>query len=158
MMKVGVPFTPTKVSGVSDIPALWQEGYIRCGKASDKYYPAAHHCVGNHPANRIMKDFYHPNFQRLEVPAILGLTASPIVKAKPNQLRQVSTQLSQFQPAKPLSQNNRVQPQRNLSLTYPQSRRAPAVCAPPSAAERDILPRPGKAGSARQRKLVNAGI
>lgn len=50
----------------------------------------AHHCVGNHPANRIMKDFYHPNFQRLEVPAILGLSASPIVKSKPNQLRQVS--------------------------------------------------------------------
>lgn len=103
MMKVGIPLIPAKVSGMSDIPALWQEGHIRCGKVSDNYYPTAHHCVGNHPANRIMKDFYHPNFQRLEVPAILGLTASPIVKAKPNQLRQVPTKLSQFQPAKPLS-------------------------------------------------------
>jgi hypothetical protein len=50
----------------------------------------AHHCVANHPANRIMQEFYHPRSRRgLEVPAIIGLTASPVIKSTPDQLQQV---------------------------------------------------------------------
>jgi ERCC4-related helicase len=40
---------------------------------------SAHHCVRNHPANKIMRDFYHPAVAKLgpdAVPRILGLTAS----------------------------------------------------------------------------------
>jgi hypothetical protein len=45
--------------------------------------PLAHHCFRDHPANQIMQHFYFPNLQEgLEVPAILGLTASPVTKAK----------------------------------------------------------------------------
>jgi hypothetical protein len=48
----------------------------------------AHHCNGNHAANRIMQDFYHPYAAEAvdEGPAILGLTASPITKKKSGSL------------------------------------------------------------------------
>ena len=41
----------------------------------------AHHCVAAHPANRIMRDFYHAT-EVPKRPAVLGLTASPQTKAK----------------------------------------------------------------------------
>jgi hypothetical protein len=50
----------------------------------------AHHCVRNHPANKIMKNFYHSKKVKLDSinrPKILGLTASPIVRTKPKELR-----------------------------------------------------------------------
>lgn len=59
---------------------------------ADSLFRAAHHCVNYHPANRIMQDFYHHRLRSgLGVPAILGLTASPVVRAKPDQLRLIST-------------------------------------------------------------------
>jgi len=54
----------------------------------------AHHCVGNHPARRIMKDFYHRegmvDIDRIcdhALPSILGLTASPVIRAQPGELK-----------------------------------------------------------------------
>jgi len=41
----------------------------------------AHSCVGNHPSNKILREFYHKSVAE-ERPAILGLTASPIVNDK----------------------------------------------------------------------------
>lgn len=57
---------------------------------ADPWCLAAHHCMRRHPANKIMQDFYHPT--RLElgsdfVPLILGLTASPIVRSKHQELQ-----------------------------------------------------------------------
>lgn len=49
----------------------------------------AHHCYGNHAANRIMQEFYHSHAVKTadNVPAILGLTASPVVKQKSESLK-----------------------------------------------------------------------
>lgn len=66
-------------------------GRIKIGELNRwliSFFNTAHHCVNYHPANRIMQDFYHHRLrERLEIPAILGLTASPVVRAKPDQLR-----------------------------------------------------------------------
>lgn len=54
---------------------------------ADEY--VAHHCRGRHPANSIMQNHYHPTLQRTgrdSVPVILGLTASPVVQSKKNEL------------------------------------------------------------------------
>jgi hypothetical protein len=51
----------------------------------------AHHCARGHPANKIMRDFYHRTKRELgAVPHILGLTASPIMRSKPTELQLVS--------------------------------------------------------------------
>lgn len=44
--------------------------------------------MSNHPASRILKDFFHPELEinREHVPAILGLTASPVVNSKAGKL------------------------------------------------------------------------
>ena len=48
----------------------------------------AHHCVLDHPASRILRDFYHPYLATglKNVPAILGLTASPVVNKRAGKL------------------------------------------------------------------------
>jgi hypothetical protein len=43
---------------------------------------AAHHCVAEHPANRIMKYYYHAERGVLPLPHILGLTASPVMRKR----------------------------------------------------------------------------
>ncbi|RPA97128.1 P-loop containing nucleoside triphosphate hydrolase protein [Choiromyces venosus 120613-1] len=63
-------------------------GFVRIQGIGLIVFDEAHHCVGQHPANRIMQDFYHPRARKgLEVPAVLGLTASPVMKSTPDQLR-----------------------------------------------------------------------
>ncbi|KAF3046133.1 hypothetical protein E8E12_011285 [Didymella heteroderae] len=46
-------------------------------------FDEAHHCTLNHPANRIMTNFYTPRVQKGDayLPKILGLSASPVMKA-----------------------------------------------------------------------------
>lgn len=40
-------------------------------------------CTGKHPANVLLANFYLPKVQqRAELPKILGLSASPVMKAK----------------------------------------------------------------------------
>ncbi|PWW77580.1 hypothetical protein C7212DRAFT_277577 [Tuber magnatum] len=69
-------------------------GFVRMQGIGLIVFDEAHHCVGQHPANRIMQEFYHPRARKgLEVPAVLGLTASPVVKSTPDQLRHVSSKL-----------------------------------------------------------------
>lgn len=47
----------------------------------------------NDPGNCIMRDFYHPaRLRSAEVPHILGLTASPIMRSKPGDIRCVVTE------------------------------------------------------------------
>jgi hypothetical protein len=43
----------------------------------------AHHCTLNHPANRIMGNFYTPRLggEDAGLPKVLGLSASPVMKA-----------------------------------------------------------------------------
>lgn len=47
---------------------------------------AAHHCTLKHPAHRIMSGFYMPLVRAgsKELPRVLGLTASPVMKAVAN--------------------------------------------------------------------------
>ena len=64
-------------------------GFMQMDKIALLVFDEAHHCVGGHPANRIMQNFYHVN--KLErygkLPSILGLTASPVVRNKGEGLR-----------------------------------------------------------------------
>ncbi|KAF2829875.1 dicer-like protein 2 [Ophiobolus disseminans] len=46
-------------------------------------FDEAHHCTLNHPAHRIMSDFYMPRMgQDQQLPKVLGLSASPVMRAK----------------------------------------------------------------------------
>ncbi|KAI4240418.1 MAG: hypothetical protein L6R40_005129 [Gallowayella cf. fulva] len=63
-------------------------GFVQMARLSLLVFDEAHHCMANHPASRILRDFYHPQLavNRAGAPAILGLTASPIVNGKAGQL------------------------------------------------------------------------
>ncbi|OAP62767.1 hypothetical protein AYL99_01994 [Fonsecaea erecta] len=54
-------------------------------------FDEAHHCIRKHPANKIMSNFYHPKKKAGsldQIPHVLGLTATPIVRSK---LREMNT-------------------------------------------------------------------
>ncbi|TQS38729.1 hypothetical protein Golomagni_00758 [Golovinomyces magnicellulatus] len=54
----------------------------------------AHNCVGRSPGAKIMQNFYHPRKSfGLEVPHILGLTASPLMGSKINSLVEIEKTL-----------------------------------------------------------------
>jgi ERCC4-related helicase len=60
-------------------------GFVNMQQIGLLIFDEAHHCSLDHPANRIMKNHYHPQLHRFgkeAAPAILGLTASPVMKAK----------------------------------------------------------------------------
>ena len=66
-------------------------GFIKMTKLALLVFDEAHHCISNHPANRIMRDFYHPaRVLKNEVPYILGLSASPIINNKAGGLQYVA--------------------------------------------------------------------
>ncbi|KAL9044784.1 MAG: hypothetical protein Q9214_002103 [Letrouitia sp. 1 TL-2023] len=56
----------------------------------------AHHCIASHPANRIMQDFYYSRdvADQGQLPSILGLTASPIIKNKAGNLEILEANLN----------------------------------------------------------------
>ncbi|KAJ5101267.1 hypothetical protein NUU61_003489 [Penicillium alfredii] len=59
-------------------------------------FDEAHHCTRGHPANKIMKNHYHParrDFGPHVVPRILGLTASPIVRSSGEELQVIEANL-----------------------------------------------------------------
>lgn len=69
--------------------ALWETFVISSVKS--QLISPAHHYVRNHPANEIMR-IYHRRKAKggpATVPSILGLTASPIQKSRPTDLRSV---------------------------------------------------------------------
>ncbi|KAF2262376.1 P-loop containing nucleoside triphosphate hydrolase protein [Lojkania enalia] len=58
--------------------------FVKMSRLALIIFDEAHHCSQNHPANKIMKDFYKPFVQEnsgFSAPRILGLTASPIMRA-----------------------------------------------------------------------------
>ena len=59
-------------------------GFVQMDKIALLVFDEAHHCVRGHPANKIMQNFYHAKKQERhgELPNILGLTASPVVRKK----------------------------------------------------------------------------
>ncbi|KAL5118994.1 Dicer-like protein 2 [Pleosporales sp. CAS-2024a] len=55
--------------------------FVRMSRLALLVFDEAHHCTLKHPAHRIMSDFYMPWSQH-DLPKILGLSASPVMKAK----------------------------------------------------------------------------
>ncbi|KAL7275711.1 Dicer-like protein 2 [Rhizina undulata] len=71
-------------------------GFVSMFDLSLLVFDEAHHCVRSDPSRRIMRDFYHPLLQegkKDQLPHILGLTASPIVRSSPDQLRELEANL-----------------------------------------------------------------
>ncbi|PSN68956.1 P-loop containing nucleoside triphosphate hydrolase protein [Corynespora cassiicola Philippines] len=61
-------------------------GFVKMSDLSLLIFDEAHHCTSNHPANRILKTFYIPFIHMGPkggrfLPRILGLSASPVMKA-----------------------------------------------------------------------------
>ncbi|KAF2458152.1 hypothetical protein BDY21DRAFT_319388 [Lineolata rhizophorae] len=59
-------------------------GFVQMAGISLLVFDEAHHCTLDHPANQILKHFYHP-LLRMDpgsAPRILGLSASPVMKSK----------------------------------------------------------------------------
>ncbi|RMZ74207.1 dicer 2 [Pyrenophora seminiperda CCB06] len=58
-------------------------GFVRLNKLALLIFDEAHHCTRNHPANQIMTNFYMPQLigGNNSLPKVLGLTASPVMKA-----------------------------------------------------------------------------
>ncbi|KAF2658451.1 dicer-like protein 2 [Lophiostoma macrostomum CBS 122681] len=59
--------------------------FVRMSRLALLIFDEAHHCISDHPANRIMKDFYMPLTQNPDhppLPRVLGLSASPVMKAR----------------------------------------------------------------------------
>jgi ERCC4-related helicase len=76
---------------------IFDEGMIESWLQVSKLTLAAHHCTRNHPANKIMQEFYHPGKAKkgsTSVPHILGLSASPIKRSKLSELQFVFIPLS----------------------------------------------------------------
>jgi ERCC4-related helicase len=59
-----------------------RHGFVRLSTVSILVFDEAHHCNGQEPANRIMQDFYHVQKKENsgDLPAILGLSASPVIR------------------------------------------------------------------------------
>ena len=70
--------------------------FVRMEDIALLVFDEAHYCRGNHAANRIMQNFYHPArlLRNTGVPHILGLTASPIFNDGVQGLQYVTQYLS----------------------------------------------------------------
>jgi ERCC4-related helicase len=58
--------------------------FVKMSRLALLIFDEAHHCTLKHPAHRIMSDFYMPQVDNIiySMPKILGLSASPVMKAK----------------------------------------------------------------------------
>ncbi|RAQ53124.1 ATP-dependent helicase dcl2 [Aspergillus flavus] len=71
-------------------------GFVRISQLGLLIFDEAHHCMRRHPANMIMLNFYHPTLRkhgRDSVPCILGLTASPVVRSKSQEMKTLESNL-----------------------------------------------------------------
>ncbi|KAE8378630.1 ATP-dependent helicase dcl2 [Aspergillus bertholletiae] len=71
-------------------------GFVHMSQLGLLIFDEAHHCMRRHPSNMIMQDFYHRTLQkdgRDGVPSILGLTASPVVRSKSQDMKKLETNL-----------------------------------------------------------------
>jgi ERCC4-related helicase len=60
-------------------------GFVELTRLALLVFDEAHHCTKRHPANQIMAGFYRHLLERgwrKELPAILGLSASPVINSK----------------------------------------------------------------------------
>ncbi|KAK5684556.1 Dicer-like protein 2 [Elasticomyces elasticus] len=100
-------------------------GFIRMSRITLLVFDEAHHCIKNHPMNAIMKNGYHPAKSRGEsVPAVLGLTASPVINPKEGGMKQLEENLDAIvvTPKQSLEELMRyVYPAHLEMLTYPAS-------------------------------------
>ncbi|KAF9883265.1 Dicer-like protein 2 [Aspergillus nanangensis] len=72
-------------------------GFVRMSQLGLIIFDEAHHCMRRHPANKIMKNHYHPtrlSYGPDAVPCILGLTASPIVRSSKEELLMIESNLN----------------------------------------------------------------
>ncbi|KFY33349.1 hypothetical protein V494_07693 [Pseudogymnoascus sp. VKM F-4513 (FW-928)] len=72
-------------------------GFVQIEELALLVFDEAHHCAREHPANKIMKNYYHPLLERKgphAVPHILGLTASPVIRSKPSDLQIIEHNLN----------------------------------------------------------------
>ncbi|KAF2800747.1 hypothetical protein K505DRAFT_292221 [Melanomma pulvis-pyrius CBS 109.77] len=61
--------------------------FVKMDKLALIIFDEAHHCTQNHPANQIMANFYKPLLSKgngIARPRILGLSASPVMRANAN--------------------------------------------------------------------------
>ncbi|OJJ50718.1 hypothetical protein ASPZODRAFT_86279 [Penicilliopsis zonata CBS 506.65] len=71
-------------------------GFVKTGQLALLIFDEAHHCTKRSPANKIMQDFYHParlKYGSDAVPRILGLSASPVLRSNPADLRIIESNL-----------------------------------------------------------------
>jgi ERCC4-related helicase len=69
-------------------------GFVDMDTLSLLVFDEAHNCVKSNPGSRIMRDFYQRRkAQRLTVPSILGLSASPIMNSRLKSLESIEATL-----------------------------------------------------------------
>lgn len=88
----------TNVRVVVGTPAVLEQalthGFVHMSRLSLLVFDEAHRCIKGGPMNTIMANFYHVAKNRGEsTPHILGLTASPVMSAKPGDLEQIEWNL-----------------------------------------------------------------
>lgn len=73
-----------------------RHGFVQISSLALLVFDEAHHCIKKHPANAIMKDFYHPTKASQgssAVPDILGLSASLIMRSNVTSMSIIETNL-----------------------------------------------------------------
>ncbi len=68
-------------------------GFVRMKQLALMVFDEAHSCIGNHPSSRVLRDFYHTS-KADERPAILGLTASPVINSRVGNLGDLESNLN----------------------------------------------------------------
>ncbi|OTB05309.1 hypothetical protein M426DRAFT_319858 [Hypoxylon sp. CI-4A] len=67
--------------------------FVPIGRLSLLVLDEAHNCVGKHPGSKIMDLYRAQKIAGLPIPSVLGLTASPIMKSKPDALELIEQTL-----------------------------------------------------------------
>ncbi|KAI1097702.1 hypothetical protein F4804DRAFT_326752 [Jackrogersella minutella] len=67
--------------------------FVRFERLSLIVFDEAHNCVGKHPGSKFMARYHARKAQGLPIPSILGLTASPIMKSKPDDIELIEQTL-----------------------------------------------------------------
>lgn len=83
-------------------------GFVQMNQLALLVYDEAHHATKNHPASRILRQFYHSASDR-DRPAILGLSASPLVSNKVGNLDTLETNLNAISRTPRLHRNELLQ-------------------------------------------------
>ena len=96
-------------------------GFVKMTQLALMVFDEAHSCIGNHPLNRILREFYH-KCKVKERPSVLGLTASPVINSKVSKLGTIETNLNAISRTPRLHRDElllHVYPPKLIPLTYP---------------------------------------